>query len=154
MSVPQPKFVSMDELAPTLLDILALGGSVELMTTGSSMRPMLFDKESVVRLTAPNVIRRGDVALYRYPNGKFALHRIAKVMPDTLTCRGDNLIFEEPDIRRDWILAVVSDFTYHGKWVSCRNRCYRFYTACCLFFWPWRRTYFTLRHKLARILRK
>lgn len=154
MSAPLPKFVSMDELIPTLLDVIRSGGSVELMTTGSSMQPMLYDKESVVRLIAPKSLHRGDVVLYRYPHGKFALHRIAEIRDGVITCRGDNLSFDEPNIQRDWILAVVSDFTYHGKWISCRDSRYRFYCTCCLLFWPWRRRYRALRHNLARKLRK
>lgn len=107
-------------------ELLPVGGSVEFTATGNSMRPMLFDKGSKVRLRAPNLLRRGDVILYRRENGEFVLHRIVKAGEELTVC-GDAQWHPESGIRRGQVLAVMTDFTYHGRWVSCENGVYRLY---------------------------
>lgn len=145
------KVVSVSDLAPAILDALASGSCVEMTTTGRSMRPMLYDRAGSVRLGVPRSLSRGDVILYRYPDGKFALHRIVRVCRDgTLTCRGDNLTVTECHIHRAWVFGAVSDFTYRGKWVSCADIRYRLYWHFWLLIWPVRYCIMRVWRRLSR----
>ena len=55
--------VPMSALTPLMGEVLSAGGTVELTVTGHSMEPMLHDRVSRVRLTAPRALRRGDLPL-------------------------------------------------------------------------------------------
>lgn len=128
------------ELTELVEEIVAAGGTAEMDSRGVSMRPMLTFDRSKVRLAAPSHIRRGDVALYRYPNGKCVLHRVVAEEKDgTLTCRGDNNLRTERGVKREWVVAVATDFTWRGKWVSCSAWGYRLYWKTWLLLWPLRR---------------
>jgi hypothetical protein len=98
-------------------EILSSGGAVEITVTGNSMYPMLCHRKSQVRLTSPAALQIGDIPLYRRDNGAYILHRIVGA-GNTYICIGDNQFVEEPGVRRDQILALVTGFyrgdTYHS----------------------------------------
>ena len=144
----------MAELAPVIGQVLSGGGTVDMTTAGISMLPMLEDRKSTVRLTTPGLLRRGDVALYRYPDGKFMLHRVIRVCGDSLDCRGDHNLQTERNIRAEWVLAVVTDFTRRGKWHSCRSFGYGLYWRALLLTFPARRLFLRGAHFLKRIPEK
>lgn len=128
------------ELTALVEEIVAAGGTAVMDSRGTSMRPMLTFDQSRVRLAKPQTLRRGDVALYRYPNGKCLLHRIVRVERDgSLTIRGDNNLQTERGVRPEWVVAVVTDFTRRGRWVSCGSLGYRLYWRTWLLVWPLRR---------------
>ena len=77
MTAKTVRSVSMQELAPAIVQAIQTGGSAELTVTGRSMTPFLRDRVSRVRLTAISQPKRGDVVLYRRQNGGYVLHRIA-----------------------------------------------------------------------------
>ena len=138
-----------EELTALVEQITEGGGAAEMESRGYSMRPMLQFEGSKVRLTAPGKLRRGDVALYRYPNGKCVLHRIVAVRKDgTLVCRGDNNVRTERCVSPAWVVAVATDFTYRGKWVSCGAKGYRLYWKTWLLLWPLRRLALPVYHRL------
>lgn len=119
--------VSMAELSPILLEILASGGTAELTTTGSSMRPMLLHRVSKVRLAPPRRPEKGDLPLYRRDDGTYVIHRVVACGENTFTLCGDHQWRLEPGIRQDQILAVVTDFCRRSRWISCAAPGYRIY---------------------------
>ena len=119
--------VHMASLSPIMEEVLARGGSVELTVTGNSMKPMLLHKISRVRLAPVRELRVGDLPLYRRDNGHFVLHRIVAAENGVFTCCGDNQWRLEKGLRRDQMLAVVTDFNRSGSWIACENRVYGMY---------------------------
>lgn len=130
--------VAFAELMPLIDDAFRQGLTVTITVTGNSMRPLFRHKRDSVVLSAcdPQALKRGDVPLYRRPNGQFVLHRIAKVLPDTYTLVGDAQSEREYGLPKTCVLAVMTGFIRNGKAVSCRNLWYRLYAAVWLWLCP------------------
>lgn len=142
----------MQELTPVIAEVLEKGGSVELTVTGNSMRPMLWDRESRVRLAAPERLRRGDIPLYRRRDGTYVLHRIVAVENEgAYTCCGDNQWRLEPGVRERQVAAAVTDFTWRGRWVSCASPLYGLYWRSWVALRPVRRLIFGGLRRLWRV---
>ena len=119
----------MEELMPLIREALSAGQSVRIYPMGTSMLPMLRQKlDSVVLSPIPGKLGKYDIPLYRRDNGKYVLHRIIGV-GETYTCMGDNQFIQEPGIRAEQLIAVVTTF-YRGQrkysvtdpsyWLYCR----------------------------------
>ena len=106
-------------------------------TVGYSMMPMLRDRRDRVILQAKGEerLKKWDLPLYRYPNGKYVLHRIIDVKDGYYIIRGDNTFVKEK-VPEEWILGYVTEFYRKGKHVSADAKVYRFYAAF------WQRIYF------------
>ena len=97
---------------------LARTGSLTYVTTGRSMRPFIRSGEDLVHLRAKQPGERFskyDVILYRRASGKYVLHRIVKVLPDSYVLCGDNCVDKEPGITDQMVLAVLTGITRKGK---------------------------------------
>ncbi len=125
--------VAMVELLPMMEDSFRQGMTVTLGVTGNSMLPLFRDRRDSVILSPcdPLSLRRGDVPLYRRPDGKFVLHRIIHVKKDTYELAGDAQRTLECDLPKSCVLAVMTGFVRKGKVGSCRHAWYRLYS----FFW-------------------
>ena len=134
--------VSMASITPLMQEILAAGGTVEITTTGNSMRPMLLHRVSKVRLASPRLLHPGDIPLYCRDNGTYVLHRVIAREGEGYTLCGDNQWHPEPGIRPDQIVAVVTDFCRRRRWVSCRSFGYRLYWRFWITIRPLRRLVF------------
>lgn len=99
-------------------------------TAGYSMWPMLRDRKDRVVILAKGEKRleKWDLALYRYPDGRYVLHRVIGVRDGYYRVRGDNTFFLEK-IPEEWILGYVSEFYKGEKHILATSRCYRFYAA-------------------------
>lgn len=148
----RPRSVSITELTPLMEEILSQGGSVELTITGNSMRPMLLDRCSRVRLTAADGLRRGDIPLYRRDSGTYVLHRVVAEQGGRYTCCGDAQWSLEPGIRRDQIAAVVTHFARKKRWVSRDNFWYGLYWRLWVAIRPLRRLIFGGARRMKQIL--
>ena len=84
--------------------VLAEKGYLVYGINGVSMQPMLRQtRDTVVIRAAEGRLHRYDVALYRYPSGKYVLHRVIHVYPDgRYLIRGDNLYKDEMTVSDDW----------------------------------------------------
>ena len=123
--------VAMAELLPMIEESFRQGMTVTLGVTGNSMLPLFRHGRDSVILSAcdPTALRRGDVPLYRRPDGRFILHRILWVKKDTYTLVGDAQQELERGLPKNCVLAVMTGFVRKGKTVSCRNVWYRLYSA-------------------------
>lgn len=144
----------MEAISPLMGEILASGASVELTTTGNSMKPMLLHRISKVRLASPVDLKKGDIPLYCRDNGTYVLHRIVDCDGETFTLCGDAQWRLEPDIRRDQILAVVTHYCRRGRWISCSAPGYRLYWKLWLLLRPLRRLVFGGARRIVRALQK
>lgn len=148
MTAGEVRSVSMQELAPAIMQAIQAGGSAELTVTGRSMMPLLRDRVSKVRLTAVSQPKKGDMVLYRRQSGAYVLHRIAALGADgTYVMCGDAQTVMEPSIRREQLLAVVTDFARGGRWRSCDQLGYRLW-------WRARLADRPLRHLWVRVCRR
>lgn len=108
------------EILPTIQEKLEAGGEVSFTVSGRSMQPMVFDRKDTVTLTkAVLPLKKYDIPFYRRDNGQFVLHRIVKVQKDgNYTCRGDNQLVNEPNVRNDQIIGVLTSFERKGKLIK------------------------------------
>ena len=143
--------ISFDEIESLLGEIIESGNAAELTVTGNSMRPMLLDRKSVVRISAPQSLRRGDVVLFRHSSGKYLLHRIVACGEDgTVCCRGDANTVCESGISAEQVLATVTDFRRETRWTSCRSFGYGCYWRLWLITFPLRVFAFRVRRYVTR----
>lgn len=120
------KAVSIQELGPIIAHKVRSGGTAELTVTGRSMLPLLLDRVSRVKLTALGEPKYGDMVLYRRDSGTYVLHRIVKCCADgTYTMCGDGQTTLEPRLRRDQMIAVVSEFARRNRWRGCDGLLYK-----------------------------
>lgn len=93
---------------PLIEQTLAAGQTVRFSPKGTSMRPFLRQGvDQVVLAPLPEELRKYDLPLYRRDNGQYVLHRIVKT-GETYTCVGDNQFALEPGVRKDQMIALVT----------------------------------------------
>lgn len=109
---------------------LARDGVYVSTTVGVSMWPMLRNRRDrvIVRATNGELLKKGELPLYRYPNGKYVLHRIIAVKSDHYVIRGDNT-FAKEKIPHEWILGKVTEFYRGDRHVNADSRLYRLYAS-------------------------
>ena len=113
------------------------GGVYVSTTVGYSMRPMLRNRRDRIVVVAKGEerLKKWDLPLYRYPDGRYVLHRIIDVKDGYYIIRGDNTFVKEK-IPEEWILGYVSEFYRGEKHIFSNQKSYRFYAAL------WQRLYF------------
>lgn len=144
---------TMEQLMPLIRECLAAGKAVDIFPKGTSMLPMLRQGiDSVELLAATEPLRKYDLPLYRYPNGKYVLHRIVGLREDGYICRGDNT-YQNEHIPCDSIIAVVTAFYRKGKRIPCDAWGYRLYCRMWCAVYPLRRFFVRCKNWLRRHLR-
>lgn len=94
---------------------------------GVSMLPMLRQGRDSVELSPlPERLKKYDLPVYRYPSGKYVMHRVVDVKDDHYICNGDNLLLMEK-VYPHQMIAVVSAFTRDGKRIEVSSPGYRLY---------------------------
>ena len=79
--------------------------------------------------------KKYDVVLYRYPSGKYVLHRIIRVRENEYIIRGDNTFIRE-HIPKDRILGVLERFNRKGKSHTVNDRGFKIYSRLWNFIYP------------------
>lgn len=115
---------------------LEQNGIYASVTRGTSMRPLFKTNRDVVVLrkcdTEP---QKYDVVLYKTKDGKYLLHRIIKVRDREFVIRGDNTFVRE-HIKKDRILAVLTEYNRKGKKHSTDEPGFRVYARIWNFIYP------------------
>lgn len=112
------KRVKTADLYPIIADAVSTGGTFDFIPGGSSMLPTINGTTDVVTLCRADNIVKGDIILFKRPNGQFILHRIIGINGNRLTVRGDN-VYSSEVIDANEVLAKVCRFTT-GK-VECND---------------------------------
>ena len=100
---------------PLMRERLAEGQRVRLSPMGVSMLPMLREGRDTVELSAPpKQLKRYDLPLYQRADGKYVLHRVVKVLPDSYVFCGDNCVELERGITDKDILGKLVE-VYRGE---------------------------------------
>ncbi len=120
--------VHIEEVADVITEKLLEGGTVNFLTRGKSMQPMLVGRRDSVMLASPGKIKKGDVVLFVNPEGKYLLHRIKKLTETTVTTKGDSLEHYDETVPRENVIGKVVSFTRKGKMISSNNLFYKVYS--------------------------
>lgn len=119
--------VRLEELMPLFRQQLEAGNKVRFSPRGVSMLPMLRQGKDAVEFSPlPSQLQRYDLPLYRYPNGKYVLHRIVGWEDGMYLCLGDNTYTYER-VAPEHMIALVTAFSRGDRWISTQSPAYRLY---------------------------
>ena len=120
--------------------ILSEGNTVEIQPQGYSMYPLFVPGRdiAVIKPVGEDVLKRGDVVLYRRKESILVLHRIWKKKEDQFYMVGDNQKETEGPIYRSQIKGKLIGIKRKGKYFDVRNPIYRFLFAIWLLLRPLR----------------
>lgn len=145
--------IPMDSLIHVILLQLQNGGKANLVITGYSMRPMLYQyRDSVMLVPVQKQLQPGDVALFQRDNGRYVLHRVIRVTPEGYLFCGDNQ-WELEAVEHRQIVAVVDSFRRKDKCYSLEHPGYRLYQWVWLKLFFLRKYYIRLRRQFGRLNR-
>lgn len=117
---------------------------IPIPVAGTSMTPFLTPDDTVYVSRA--AVRRGDIVLFRRPDGRYVLHRLLKTGNGVCLVCGDAQ--QTPEcISADCILARVEAVRRRGRLLGDTSLCWRFYAG------PWQRLR-PLRPQLMAIYRR
>lgn len=142
---------SLEELYPTIVKVLDSGGEFKMISTGTSMMPLLRDKKDTIVLIKPGSrLKKYDVPLYRRSDGSFVLHRVIGFDKNGYVMCGDNQFFKEHGINYEDVVAVLKGFIRDDKYISCSSFSYRCYCV----FWNYSRGIRKLYRRVKRKIKK
>lgn len=108
-------------------EILQQNGFYISTTVGTSMYPMLRNRQdTIVIRPVTQPLRKYDVPLYKRQND-YVLHRIVKVTPKGYVICGDNCLNREYGITDQQIIGVLSEFIRGEKEVDLNSIEYKSY---------------------------
>lgn len=113
------------EMLPIIEATVNDGKPVEMTVTGNSMKPLLKDRVSSVRLGKPDNLKKGDVVLFLRNDGHCVLHRIISIHDELYDIVGDNQIVPDRNIPKEKIIAKVCEYSRNGKAWKERDGLYR-----------------------------
>ncbi len=124
---------------------LAAGANVTLFTVGTSMQPLLYERQTHVMLSPPHTFSGGDILLYLRPNGQYVLHRCIKRRGDICYMRGDHTYGLEK-ISAPSVIGVVTHIYRKNKLFSVKESMpYRIYVRLWCLCYPMRWLWMRLR---------
>lgn len=115
-----------------IVKLLAEGRTVEFFPQGYSMYPLFTpgrDSAVVAPLGKEKTVRRGDVVLYRRPNGFLILHRVHHVSKDGVFLLGDNQTEVEGEVARDALIGILQGIRRNNRYIATTNLLYRLYSG-------------------------
>ena len=120
-------------------------------TRGVSMRPLFKTHRDAVMIVRPDrELRKYDIVLYTYGDGKYILHRIIGFSGDICLVRGDNTFVLEK-VPKEKILGVVASFNRKGRRYDLTEPSYRAYSVIWTAIYPIRNLWRRVRRVLSRI---
>lgn len=144
-----------EELLPLLRERLAAGQVVRYLPfRGVSMLPMLRQGKDAVELSPlPDKLKKYDLPVYQYPNGKVVMHRVVDVKDDHYICLGDNLVKQET-IYPQQLIGLVTAFKRGNRRIEVDALSYRIYTRVWLWLFPVRCAWKNTKSLVKKILRR
>jgi hypothetical protein len=114
-------------------------GILVYTNVGCSMMPLLRQKRDLVEIAKkqPGRCKKYDVVLYRR-GGKYILHRILKVLPDSYVIAGDHNYVREYGVKDDQIIGVLAAVVRDGRRITVNDRGYRLYVHLWCDLYPFR----------------
>lgn len=118
--------VASAEWIPVLLQGLEKGKKIEIIPDGYSMYPFLVSKRDKVILTKlPDKVRRGDICLFRRPDGIHVVHTVHHLDESGYYFVGDSQREIEGPVPAESVLARADAIVRREKTISCDCWSYR-----------------------------
>ena len=154
MDLINENLIQGEELMDFLRERLASGQSVRYLPfRGISMLPMLRQGKDAVEISPlPSRLQKYDIPVYRYPSGKYVMHRIVSVRDDHYICLGDNLT-ELETIYPEQMIGIVTAFKRGEKRISVEDPLYRGYCFVWCLLFPVRKAWRQVKKCLRRLLK-
>ena len=121
---------------------------------GTSMLPLLREREDVVVIHPCKTVQILDVILYRRANGDTVLHRVVGKRNDGYILRGDNQVVNEYGVTDAQIIGKLSAFYRKGKAHDMQSFFLRLYGVLWWTICPLRCLVSKIRPILGRLRRK
>lgn len=143
-----------DELMELVRDRLEQGGKIRYLPfAGTSMLPMLRQKiDSVELAPLPARLQKYDLPVYRYPSGKYVMHRVVAVKEGYYLCLGDNT-WEYEKIYPEMLIGVVSAFKRGNKRIEVTAFGYRLYSRIWVALYPLRKVIYRTKRWLRGLIK-
>ncbi len=139
---------SINITSPKIEDEISKHGTCATNTVGTSMRPLLNQRDAVFLAAPDRKIKKYDVVLYTGAD-KYILHRVIGIKGSLLVIRGDNT-YRKEYVPRECVIAYMVSFTRKGKHHKVTEFGYKLYSRFWNFMYPLR----WLLHKFRSIIRK
>ena len=102
------------------------GVPVVLLTSGDSMEPLLYNRNTRVVVINKKNLKKNDLPVYKRPTGQLVLHRIIRTDEKFFYTRGDNRCGLE-QVPKEWAIGMVTEIYRKNRHFSVTNRFYRLY---------------------------
>ncbi len=114
-----------------ITEVLESGGEFKIYPRGKSMLPLIVEGEdSVVLVKQEGKLKRNDIAFYRRDDGRFVLHRVAKVCRDgSYVMCGDNQTVLECGITDRQVIGVMRELYKKEKLFDTHTFSHKLYLA-------------------------
>ena len=123
------------------------------LTSGVSMKPLFKTHRDVVVISPPTrELRKYDVALYTYGDGRYILHRVVGVRDEVYLIRGDNT-YKLERVPKARVIGVMTAFNRKGKQYDLSEFSYKFYSRIWNFLYPARYLVWIAKRVLSRFKR-
>ncbi len=137
---------------PQVGELLRQGHSVRMKVRGDSMNPFLVDGRDEVVLDplagAVDGVQSGMVVFARLGNGRYVLHRVARVSGTRLELQGDGNVSATEQVPVADVLGVAGRVVRKGKDISCAGRLWKSYTVVWHLLRPFRRELLAIWRRL------
>jgi hypothetical protein len=121
--------------------LLLAGQRIQINPIGYSMYPMFTSvtDSAIVDPVSTSLLKRGDVVLYRRPDGPLVLHRIYKRTRAGYYLLGDGQAVLEGPLPHDQMRGKLVTFIRKGRTISVKNPIYRLAASVWLILLPIRK---------------
>jgi hypothetical protein len=124
-------------------------GVLVYTNVGYSMMPLLRQRRDLVEIVKkqPGRCKKYDVVLYKR-TGKYILHRILKVLPDSYVIVGDHNYVREHNVKDDQIIGVLAAVVRDGRRIPVNDWRYRLYVHLWCDLYPFRAVILHIKARL------
>lgn len=122
------KNVDTIEYLSVMEELIDCNEAVPIPVSGFSMNPFLAHQRDMVMVRKPGRdLKRGDIVLFKRPNGHYVLHRIWKRTKEGYYIVGDAQTEIEGPVQREQIIGRVDKIRRKGRWIDERDPLWIFF---------------------------
>lgn len=119
---------------------------------GTSMNPLLYQRQDTVKLVKADNVQKYDVILYLRKSGEYVLHRvIGKNKLGYILC-GDNQFVKEYGITDDMIIGKMEGYYKKEEYIPCTDKNYIRYSKKRVRSIPYRKFKYTVKKIIKKII--
>ena len=109
--------IKMEDMEPLIRETLQSGKAFSFPSKGVSMRPMLNTGDLVTIEKLNRQLKKGDIVLYKRPNGQFILHRVRRIKnkKGMFYSVGDHQFRVEKNVDMNSIIGILTSYKKKGK---------------------------------------